>query len=145
MRSSILLAVLALAAPAIATPIAHPHPAVAAAHQPLPPLDPRHLIDGGCDHSHVRRRLEERVAKRTALQKRQSGTYSEGGEVTPGSGASGAHYTCDPNTCKLPDCHCASTTPPGNLDIKDVPMFITLTRCVAPFTLLRCASSNHMD
>ncbi|CAO3632042.1 unnamed protein product [Cunninghamella blakesleeana] len=36
-------------------------------------------------------------------------------------------YSCDPNTCKLPNCHCASTSPPGGLAAKDVPQFVVIT------------------
>jgi hypothetical protein len=34
---------------------------------------------------------------------------------------------CDPNTCKLPDCLCPSTSPPGGLSPQDVPQFVTIT------------------
>ena len=33
----------------------------------------------------------------------------------PQSSASAAGYSCDPNSCKLPNCNCASTDPPGGL------------------------------
>ena len=33
----------------------------------------------------------------------------------PTSSASAAGYSCDPSKCKLPDCNCASTDPPGGL------------------------------
>lgn len=36
-------------------------------------------------------------------------------------------YTCDPNTCKLPNCLCASTSPPGGLQPKDTPQFVVIT------------------
>lgn len=35
--------------------------------------------------------------------------------------------SCDASKCQLPNCRCADTNPPGNLDIADVPMFITVT------------------
>ncbi|KAL1712211.1 hypothetical protein EV715DRAFT_214110 [Schizophyllum commune] len=38
-----------------------------------------------------------------------------------------AGYSCDADKCKLPDCNCASTSPPGGLDPKDVPQFIVFT------------------
>ena len=38
------------------------------------------------------------------------------GSVTgPTSSASAAGYSCDATKCKLPDCNCASTDPPGGL------------------------------
>ncbi|KAI7872325.1 hypothetical protein BDF14DRAFT_1752051 [Spinellus fusiger] len=36
-------------------------------------------------------------------------------------------YSCDPNTCKLPACLCASQSPPNGLQPKDVPQFVTIT------------------
>ncbi|EJD03814.1 uncharacterized protein FOMMEDRAFT_105999 [Fomitiporia mediterranea MF3/22] len=41
---------------------------------------------------------------------------------TTSSDASG--YSCDPNICKLPNCNCASTSPPGGLNPSEVPMFV---------------------
>ncbi len=39
------------------------------------------------------------------------------GSITgPTSSASAANYSCDASKCKLPDCNCASTDPPGGLD-----------------------------
>ncbi|KAF6748379.1 hypothetical protein DFP72DRAFT_916579 [Ephemerocybe angulata] len=38
-----------------------------------------------------------------------------------------AQYSCDPNVCKLPDCACATTTPPGGLDPAQVPQFVVFT------------------
>lgn len=61
------------------------------------------------------------------LSKRQLVTSGEGSSPSGSGGASAAKYSCDANTCKLPNCRCADTNPPGNLDINDVPMFITLT------------------
>lgn len=150
MRFSLLYgALLALAAAvASATPITHGSPQATSTESAL---RRRHqmLVESGCDHAQVRRRLEDRAARQhqaqqesvlmTGLDRRQGGSYNEGGQVGPSGGAAAANYKCDPSKCKLPDCLCASTTPPGNLDIKDVPMFITLTRYVAqelePFTL----------
>ncbi|CAG8705696.1 6778_t:CDS:2, partial [Scutellospora calospora] len=36
-------------------------------------------------------------------------------------------YSSDRSTCKVPNCFCAGTTPPGNLNINDVPLFFELT------------------
>lgn len=36
-------------------------------------------------------------------------------------------YECDPDSCQLPSCHCASTEPPGGLSPSDTPQFITWT------------------
>lgn len=36
-------------------------------------------------------------------------------------------YTCDPEICVLPDCHCASTNPPNDLLPQDIPQFLLLT------------------
>ncbi|GAA5827690.1 hypothetical protein JCM11251_001788 [Rhodosporidiobolus azoricus] len=49
------------------------------------------------------------------------------GPTGPTSSPESAGYSCDPNQCKLPDCLCASTSPPGGLDPKDVPQFVTFT------------------
>lgn len=38
-----------------------------------------------------------------------------------------AGYACDANSCKLPKCQCASTSPPGGLNPTDVPQFIVFT------------------
>ncbi|KAL9940535.1 hypothetical protein V8E36_000023 [Tilletia maclaganii] len=59
--------------------------------------------------------------------KRQLQTGGEGDTVGQSAGASGARYSCDPNQCKLPSCHCASTSPPGGLSPQDTPMFIVFT------------------
>lgn len=154
MRSSLLSAVLLVLATttASATPISTMSGSPAPSHA-IPALHDHHqkIVDSGCDHAQVRRRLEERAARRhqyeqkqqvqehqeqqgarisdgQPLDKRQDGSYGDGASVSPSGGASSANYKCDPSKCKLPDCLCASTTPPGNLDSKDVPMFITLTR-----------------
>ncbi|KAI9159546.1 hypothetical protein H9P43_008886 [Blastocladiella emersonii ATCC 22665] len=36
-------------------------------------------------------------------------------------------YSCDAAACVLPDCQCASTSPPGGLAASEVPQFVTLT------------------
>ncbi|TBU62469.1 hypothetical protein BD310DRAFT_871227 [Dichomitus squalens] len=45
----------------------------------------------------------------------------------PQSSSSAAGYSCDPNSCKLPNCNCASTDPPGGLSPSDTPMFVVFT------------------
>ncbi|KAI5120853.1 hypothetical protein M0805_007040 [Coniferiporia weirii] len=53
---------------------------------------------------------------------------AQDGSITgPTSSASAADYSCDPSTCKLPDCACASTSPPGGLDPSEVPQFVVFT------------------
>ncbi|KAJ3157935.1 hypothetical protein HDU89_000314 [Geranomyces variabilis] len=47
--------------------------------------------------------------------------------ATAGVPSAPVNYVCDPNVCKAPSCFCASTKPPGGLDPKTIPMFITLT------------------
>ncbi|CDZ97989.1 carbohydrate esterase family 4 protein [Phaffia rhodozyma] len=51
------------------------------------------------------------------------------GAITAGAAPAEAikAYSCDPASCKLPDCACASTSPPGGLQPKDTPMFIVFT------------------
>lgn len=39
----------------------------------------------------------------------------------PTNSNAGSNYSCDPNTCKLPSCLCASQSPPSGLSPKDVP------------------------
>ena len=39
----------------------------------------------------------------------------------------GSDYACDPETCVLPDCHCASVDPPGGLLPEEIPQFLLLT------------------
>ncbi|KAH6911134.1 hypothetical protein BKA70DRAFT_53629 [Coprinopsis sp. MPI-PUGE-AT-0042] len=36
-------------------------------------------------------------------------------------------YSCDPATCRLPDCQCATTSPPGGLEPNQVPQFVVFT------------------
>lgn len=38
-----------------------------------------------------------------------------------------AQYACDVAVCTLPDCHCASTQPPGGLTPAEVPQFLMVT------------------
>lgn len=69
-----------------------------------------------------------RSAYKRNLAKRQAGSVSgEGASVNPSGGAKAAGYSCDPNSCKLPQCRCADAKPPGNLALNDVPQFITVT------------------
>ena len=39
----------------------------------------------------------------------------DGGITGPTSSAQAAGYSCDPTKCVLPNCNCASTSPPGGL------------------------------
>ncbi|KAJ6457260.1 hypothetical protein C8R45DRAFT_844293 [Mycena sanguinolenta] len=43
------------------------------------------------------------------------------------SSADAAGYSCDPSKCQLPNCNCASTSPPGGLNPSEVPMFVVFT------------------
>ncbi|KAH9461567.1 hypothetical protein Pst134EA_017866 [Puccinia striiformis f. sp. tritici] len=62
------------------------------------------------------------------IVKRQLPSSGEGGAKSgPSSSPQSAGYTCDPSSCKLPSCQCASTSPPGGLNPKDVPQFIIFT------------------
>ncbi|KAJ3156809.1 hypothetical protein HDU86_003575 [Geranomyces michiganensis] len=49
------------------------------------------------------------------------------GQSTGAKPAAPVSYACDLNVCKAPACFCASTKPPGGLDPKTIPMFVTLT------------------
>ncbi len=40
----------------------------------------------------------------------------DGGITGPVSSKAAAGYSCDVNRCKLPNCNCASTSPPGGLN-----------------------------
>ncbi|KJA28359.1 hypothetical protein HYPSUDRAFT_155525 [Hypholoma sublateritium FD-334 SS-4] len=51
----------------------------------------------------------------------------DGGIDGPTSSADAAGYSCDPSKCQLPNCNCASTSPPGGLDPSEVPQFIVFT------------------
>ncbi|KAI0756459.1 hypothetical protein C8Q80DRAFT_1092934 [Daedaleopsis nitida] len=55
----------------------------------------------------------------------------------PTSSSSAAGYSCDASKCKLPDCNCASTDPPGGLSVQDTPMFVVFTAddAIQSFTL----------
>lgn len=48
----------------------------------------------------------------------------------PGTNPQAANYTCDPSTCKLPNCACASTSIPGGIPHDETPMFIIVSACV---------------
>ncbi|KDN47966.1 left border a protein [Tilletiaria anomala UBC 951] len=77
---------------------------------------PGDLLSSGCRHDSVH------------MAKRQLNSSPGEGQITgPSGGASAANYKCDPNTCKLPNCNCASTRPPGGLNPSEVPQFITFT------------------
>lgn len=43
-------------------------------------------------------------------------TAQDGSISGPQSSPEAAGYSCDPTQCKLPNCNCASTDPPGGLD-----------------------------
>ena len=46
-----------------------------------------------------------------------AGIFAQDGSISgPTSSSSAAGYSCDASKCKLPDCNCASTDPPGGLD-----------------------------
>jgi peptidoglycan/xylan/chitin deacetylase (PgdA/CDA1 family) len=47
--------------------------------------------------------------------------------ITFGDAPLAASYSCDPGACLPPDCHCASTDPPGGLAPADIPQFVLLT------------------
>lgn len=51
----------------------------------------------------------------------------DGGLSGPTSSGEAAGYSCDSSKCQLPDCHCASTSPPGGLSPEDTPQFIVFT------------------
>ncbi|BGP58087.1 hypothetical protein JCM8202_006212 [Rhodotorula sphaerocarpa] len=59
----------------------------------------------------------------TATVSAQDGGAPTGAVSSPES----AGYSCDASKCKLPDCLCASTSPPGGLSPQDVPQFVTFT------------------
>lgn len=54
-------------------------------------------------------------------------TLAQEGATPGGTQAASSSYSCDPNTCKLPNCLCASTSPPGGLQPKDTPQFVVIT------------------
>jgi hypothetical protein len=45
----------------------------------------------------------------------------------PTTSTDAAGYSCDSSQCKLPNCNCASTSPPGGLSPSEVPQFIVYT------------------
>lgn len=47
--------------------------------------------------------------------------------VPTGSTTDTSAYECDTDSCKLPDCHCASPEPPGGLSPSNTPQFVTWT------------------
>ncbi|KAH7920945.1 hypothetical protein BV22DRAFT_1039233 [Leucogyrophana mollusca] len=51
----------------------------------------------------------------------------DGGISGPTSSSSAAGYSCDPTQCRLPNCNCASTSPPGGLQPSEVPQFVLFT------------------
>ena len=53
----------------------------------------------------------------------------DGSVTSPLSSSSAAGYSCDPDQCKLPNCHCASTDPPGGLSPVSIP---PSSRCPGP-------------
>ncbi|KAF7300354.1 hypothetical protein HMN09_00918700 [Mycena chlorophos] len=56
------------------------------------------------------------------------GVAAQDGSLTGAtSSAAAANYSCDASKCKLPNCNCASTSPPGGLNASDVPMFLVFT------------------
>ncbi|KAG2069469.1 hypothetical protein BDR04DRAFT_1101568 [Suillus decipiens] len=54
-------------------------------------------------------------------------TAQDGSISGPTSSSSAAGYSCDPSQCQLPNCNCASTSPPGGLSPSDVPQFVVFT------------------
>ncbi|KAK0551057.1 hypothetical protein OC846_003435 [Tilletia horrida] len=98
------------------------HQAQALHHKraPAPIPDHANLLHHGC----------RPIDKRTGLhhnKRQQPSGEGEGQIVGNSAGASGAGYSCDPSKCKLPNCQCASTSPPGGLKPADVPQFIVFT------------------
>ncbi|TFK66176.1 hypothetical protein BDN72DRAFT_158724 [Pluteus cervinus] len=70
------------------------------------------------------------VVKATAvLALAGSLVYAQGeGTISgPQTSPEAAGYNCDTSACKLPDCLCASTSPPGGLKPEEVPQFIVFT------------------
>ncbi|KAI0079550.1 hypothetical protein K474DRAFT_1733626 [Panus rudis PR-1116 ss-1] len=45
----------------------------------------------------------------------------------PQSSPEAAGYSCDSSKCQLPNCNCASTSPPGGLKPEEVPQFVVFT------------------
>ncbi|GAA6039993.1 hypothetical protein JCM8097_002657 [Rhodosporidiobolus ruineniae] len=64
----------------------------------------------------------------TTFAHAQGNNGGEGaGPTGPTSSPESAGYSCDATKCKLPDCLCASASPPGGLSPQDVPQFVTFT------------------
>ncbi|KAE8266226.1 hypothetical protein A4X09_0g6124 [Tilletia walkeri] len=108
---------------AAAQPQAHAHAAgILHKRDPAPaPAVEHNLLHEGC------RPIDKRTRQHAHPQRRQIATSGEGDVVGNSAGASGAGYSCDATKCKLPDCQCASTSPPGGLKPSDTPMFIVFT------------------
>jgi hypothetical protein len=51
----------------------------------------------------------------------------DGGITGPTSSSEAAGYSCDPDQCKLPNCNCASTSPPGGLQPVGAPVFAKMS------------------
>ncbi|KAG6852640.1 hypothetical protein C0991_010259 [Blastosporella zonata] len=51
----------------------------------------------------------------------------DGGITGATSSPAAAGYSCDATKCKLPNCACASTSPPGGISPSDTPQFIVFT------------------
>ncbi|RDB19529.1 hypothetical protein Hypma_013411 [Hypsizygus marmoreus] len=51
----------------------------------------------------------------------------DGGITGPTTSPEALGYSCDASKCKLPDCNCASTSPPGGLKPSDTPQFIVFS------------------
>ncbi|TFY64634.1 hypothetical protein EVG20_g5882 [Dentipellis fragilis] len=51
----------------------------------------------------------------------------DGSVSGPTSSSSAAGYSCDASKCKLPNCNCASPSPPGGLQPSEVPQFVVFT------------------
>ncbi|GAA6018025.1 hypothetical protein JCM11491_000035 [Sporobolomyces phaffii] len=71
--------------------------------------------------------LSDLVPRVAAQSITHQGSGEGAGLTGPTSSTAAAGYSCDPNTCKLPSCQCASTSPPGGLSPQDVPQFVTFT------------------
>ncbi|KAI9190585.1 uncharacterized protein BJ171DRAFT_563758 [Polychytrium aggregatum] len=61
-----------------------------------------------------------------ALLALSSGVLAQEGGAT-GPSTLNPSYKCDPTTCVMPKCYCASSNPPGGLTPAKIPQFITLT------------------
>jgi len=55
--------------------------------------------------------------------------FAQDGSIgdSPLSSTEAAGYSCDASKCQLPNCNCASTSPPGGLKPSDTPQFIVFT------------------